>query len=112
LVRPKLEKTFPQLKGVKIDYSWTGNFSLTLTRLPQAGRIGKNIYYSQGCSGHGVTYTHLAGRLLSEAIRGQSERFDAFASLPHYPVPGGRLFRVPMLTLGAWWYEMRDKMGV
>ncbi|MCL6261786.1 FAD-binding oxidoreductase [Craterilacuibacter sp. RT1T] len=112
LVRPKLEKTFPQLKGVKIDYSWTGNFSLTLTRLPQAGRIGKNIYYSQGCSGHGVTYTHLAGRLLSEAIRGQSERFDAFASLPHYPFPGGRLLRVPMLTLGAWWYEMRDKMGV
>ena len=54
----------------------------------------------------------LAGRILSEAIRGQSERFDAFASLPHYPFPGGRLFRVPMLTLGAWWYGMRDRLGV
>lgn len=112
LIRPKMLKTFPQLADVKIDFAWTGNFSLTLTRLPQAGRLGANIYYSQGCSGHGVTYTHLAGRLLAEAISGQSQRFDAFASLPHYPFPGGRLFRVPMLTLGAWWYGVRDRLGV
>ncbi len=32
LVVPKLLKTFPQLKGVKIDYRWTGNFLLTLSR--------------------------------------------------------------------------------
>ena len=83
-----------------------------MTRLPQAGRLGSNIYYSQGCSGHGVIYTHLAGRLLAEAISGQSQRFDAFASLPHYPFPGGRLLRVPMLTLGAWWYGVRDRLGV
>ncbi|WP_174874862.1 NAD(P)/FAD-dependent oxidoreductase [Vogesella oryzae] len=112
LIRPKMLKTFPQLENVKIEFGWTGNFSLTLSRLPQVGRVDSNIYYSQGCSGHGVTYTHLAGRIISEAIRGQRERFDAFASLPHYPFPGGRLFRVPMLTMGAWWYEMRDRLGV
>ncbi|MFC3624829.1 NAD(P)/FAD-dependent oxidoreductase [Vogesella amnigena] len=112
LVRPKMLKTFPQLENVKIEFGWTGNFSLTLSRLPQVGRVDDNIYYSQGCSGHGVTYTHLAGRIISEAIRGQSERFDAFANLPHYPFPGGRVFRVPMLTMGAWWYGMRDRLGV
>lgn len=111
LVRPNLIKTFPQLKDVKIDYAWTGNFLLTLSRLPQVGRIGDNIYYSQGCSGHGVTYTHLAGKILAEAIRGQAERFDAFASLPHYPFPGGRLFKVPFTAMGAWYYQMRDKLG-
>ncbi|HDZ55166.1 MAG TPA: FAD-binding oxidoreductase [Pseudomonas xinjiangensis] len=111
LVRPNLEKTFPQLKGVQIDYAWTGNFLLTLSRLPQVGRIGDNIYYSQGCSGHGVTYTHLAGKILAEALRGQAERFDAFACLPHYPFPGGRLFRVPFTAVGAWYYQMRDKLG-
>ena len=111
LVRPNLIKTFPQLKDVKIDYAWTGNFLLTLSRLPQVGRIGDNIYYSQGCSGHGVTYTHLAGKILAEAIRGQAERFDAFASLPHYPFPGGRLFRVPFTAVGAWYYQMRYKLG-
>ena len=112
LIRPKMLKTFPQLDKVNIDYAWTGNFLLTLSRLPQVGRLGDNIYYSQGCSGHGVTYTHLAGKVLAEALRGQAERFDAFASLPHYPFPGGRLLRVPFTALGAWYYQLRDKLGV
>lgn len=38
LIRPNMLKTFPQLANVKIDYAWTGNFLLTLSRLPQLGR--------------------------------------------------------------------------
>lgn len=112
LVMPNLLKTFPQLKGVKIDYSWTGNFLLTLSRLPQVGRLDNNIYYSQGCSGHGVTYTHLAGRLIAELLRGDAERFNAFANLPHYPFPGGRTFRIPFTAMGAAYYSLRDRLGV
>ncbi|MEA9977836.1 MULTISPECIES: FAD-binding oxidoreductase [unclassified Pseudomonas] len=112
IIRPKMLKAFAQLKDVKIDYTWTGNFLLTLSRLPQVGRIGDNIYYSQGCSGHGVTYTHLAGKVLAEALRGQAERFDAFAGLPHYPFPGGQLLRTPLTALGALYYSLRDKLGV
>ncbi|OEC32842.1 gamma-glutamylputrescine oxidase [Pseudomonas cuatrocienegasensis] len=111
IIRPKMLRAFPQLKDVKIDYAWTGNFLLTLSRLPQVGRLGDNIYYSQGCSGHGVTYTHLAGKILGEALRGQAERFDAFANLPHYPFPGGRLLQVPFSAMGAWYYSLRDKLG-
>ncbi|WP_341520026.1 FAD-binding oxidoreductase [Pseudomonas sp. G.S.17] len=111
IIRPKMLKAFPQLKDVKIDYAWTGNFLLTLSRLPQVGRLGDNIYYSQGCSGHGVTYTHLAGKVLAEALRGQAERYDAFAGLPHYPFPGGKLMRTPLTALGAWYYGLRDKLG-
>ena len=40
------------------------------------------------------------------------KRFDAFADLPHYPFPGGRLFQVPFSALGAWYYTLRDKLGV
>ena len=112
LIRPRMLKTFPELAGVNIDYAWTGNFLLTLSRLPQLGRLQDNVFYSQGCSGHGVTFTHVAGKALALAIQGQAERFDAFASLPHYPFPGGRLFRVPFTALGAWYYLLRDKMGV
>ncbi len=112
LIRPNMLKTFPELAGVKIDYSWTGNFLLTLSRLPQLGRLESNIFYSQGCSGHGVTFTHVAGKSLALAIQGQIDRFDAFASLPHYPFPGGRQFRVPFTALGAWYYGLRDRLGI
>ncbi|MCJ0975870.1 FAD-binding oxidoreductase [Pseudomonas sp. PS1] len=111
IIRPKMLKTFPQLAAVKTEFAWTGNFLLTLSRLPQVGRIGDNIYYSQGCSGHGVTYTHLAGKVIAEALRGQAERFDAFAHLPHYPFPGGQRFSAPLSALGALYYSLRDKIG-
>ncbi|XNN29869.1 FAD-dependent oxidoreductase [Escherichia coli] len=65
LVVPKLLKTFPQLKGAKIDYRWTGQLPPTLSRMPQFGRLDTNIYYMQGYSGHG-DLTHLAGRLIAE----------------------------------------------
>ena len=112
LIVPNMLKTFPQLKGVKVDYAWTGNFLLTLMRLPQFGRIGKNIYYAQGYSGHGVTSSHLAGKVLCDAIQGQAERFDVFAGLPQYPFPGGRTFRIPYTAMGAWYYTLRDKLGI
>ena len=112
IIRPKMLKTFPQLAKVKIDYGWTGNFLLTMSRLPEVGKLSDNIYYSQGCSGHGVTFTHLIGRLLSEVIRGQAERFSAFERLPHYPFPGGRMLRVPFTAMGAMWYDLRDRLGV
>ena len=112
LIRPNMLKTFPELASVKVDYAWTGNFLLTLSRLPQMGRLHDNVFYSQGCSGHGVTFTHVAGRALALAIQGQAERLDAFASLPHYPFPGGRLFRVPFTAIGAWYYALRDRLGV
>jgi gamma-glutamylputrescine oxidase len=112
LILPKILKTFPQLKGVKIDYRWTGNFLLTMSRMPQFGRVEKNAYYMQGYSGHGVTCSHLAGKLISEMIRGDAERFDAFASLPHMPMMGGRAFQVPLTALGATYYAMRDRFGI
>jgi gamma-glutamylputrescine oxidase len=111
IIRPKLLKTFPELKDVRIDYAWSGNFQLTLSRLPDVGRLADNIYYSHGCSGHGVTFTHLIGHVLAEAIDGQATRFDAFARLPHHPFPGGRMFRVPFTSLGAWYYQLRDRLG-
>jgi len=45
-------------------------------------------------------------------MHGQSERFDAFAGLPQLPFPGGRLLRVPLSAIGAWYYQVRDRLGV
>ncbi len=110
-LKPHMDKIFPAMKAYKLDYAWGGDFLLTLSRLPQLGRIGSNIYYTQGYSGHGVNTSHLGGKLLAEAIAGDQTRFDVFANLPHYNFPGGRLFRVPAVMMGAWYYGLRDKLG-
>lgn len=111
-LRPNLEKVFPQLKGVKITHAWSGNFAISFTRVPQMGRIGANTYFAHGYSGHGVTGSHLFGKILAEAINGDLSRFDTFANLKWMPFPGGKTFRVPYSVIGSWWYGLRDKLGV
>lgn len=111
-LRANMDKVFPQLKGVKIDHAWSGNFALSFSRVPQMGRIGENTYFAHGYSGHGVTGSHTFGRILSEAIDGDLTRFDVFEKVPWYPFPGGRMFRVPYSMVGSWWYALRDRFGV
>jgi len=112
VIRPKMLTTFPSLDDVEVDYAWSGTFLMTLNRLPQFGVINDSVYYAQGYSGHGVTCTHLAGKLIAEVMTGREQRFDAFAGLPHLPFPGGRLLRVPLSAIGAWYYQVRDRLGL
>lgn len=112
IIGRKMLKTYPMLKDVKIDFAWTGNFLLTMMRMPQVGKIGDNLYYAQGYSGHGVTNSHLMGEILADAIEGNIARYEVFASMPQYPFPGGRLLRVPYTAMGAMYYSLRDKLGI
>lgn len=111
-LRPNMLKVFPGLEGVKITHAWSGNFALTLSRVPQMGRLGPATYFAHGYSGHGVTGSHLFGRILAEAITGDLSRFDSFANLPWSPFPGGQSLRVPYSIAGSWWYGLRDRLGV
>ncbi len=112
IIVPKMLKTYPILQNVKIDFAWTGNFLLTMMRMPQVGKIGDNLYYAQGYSGHGVTNSHLMGEILSDAIDGDTERFDVFARMPQYQFLGGRMLRIPYTAVGAAYYNIRDKLGI
>lgn len=110
-MRPKMLNVFPQLSGMKIDYQWGGMIGIGANRLPQIGRLEKrpNVYYAQAYAGHGLNTSHLAGRLLAEAIASRhSHGFDLFARVPHRRFPGGRHLRSPLLALGMLWYRLRE----
>ena len=110
-MRPKMLDVFPHLKDVKIDYQWGGMIGIGANRLPQIGRLPAqpNVYYAQAYSGHGLNATHLAGRLLAEAISGQhSDGFDLFAKVPHITFPGGKYLRSPLLALGMLWHRLKE----
>jgi len=111
-LRPHMHKVFPQLQSTAIEYAWSGNFALSFSRVPQLGKLGPNTYHAMGYSGHGVTGTHLFGRLISEAINGDTSRFDRFAALPWFAFPGGQRLRATYSTAGSWWYALRDAIGV
>ena len=111
-ILPALEKIFPDLKGVRVDFAWSGNCAISFSRVPQMGRLGNRTYFAQGYSGHGVVGSHLFGRILAEAVHGDRSRFDVFAKVPWLPFPGGRRFAVPYSVVGSWWYGLRDRLGI
>ena len=107
-VRKQMLGVFPQLADLSIPYAWGGFVDITLNKAPDFGRLGSNIYYLQGFSGHGLALAGMAGKLVAEAIAGQAERFDLFSRIKHLPFPGGALMRTPALVLGMFYYRLRD----
>lgn len=108
LLERKMRKVFPQLENTKTEYCWGGHVALTRDRMPDLGRLAKNIFYAQGYSGHGIVLSGFAGKLMAEAVAGTAERFDVLAKIPHFPFPGGDLFRRPALTLAMLWFRLKD----
>jgi gamma-glutamylputrescine oxidase len=110
-MRRRMLGVFPQLADVPIEFAWGGYVDITMNRAPDFGRVTDNVYYLQGFSGHGLALTGLAGRIVSEAIRGTASRFDLFAGIKHRDFPGGRWLRTPLLVLAMAWYRIRDLIG-
>ncbi len=107
-MRRRMLRIFPTLGDAKVAYSWGGYLDITMSRAPNFGRLAPNVFYAQGFSGHGMSLTSLAGKLLAEAIAGTAERFDVFARIPHRDFPGGRLLRRPSLVMAMLYYRLRD----
>jgi len=106
----KMSRIYPQPAQVGIDYAWGGTIGIPVNRVPQLGRISPNAFYCQGYSGHGVNVTHLAGKIMADAVAGTVEQFDMFASVKPFIVPGAHWFTQPMVALGMMYYKIKDRL--
>jgi len=83
-------KFFPSLADVAFTHRWGGAVAVTLDMFPTFGSFGKrrNIFFAGGYSGHGVSISNYAGRIVAPHIL---SRFRRFAPPTHSPLPFGRL---------------------
>ena len=110
-VRKPMLQVYPQLKNVAIDYAWGGTLAVTMNRMPHFGRLNNNgAYFAQGYSGQGVALATLAGKLMADAMSGESEKFDLFSKIPTRSFPGGALLRWPGLVLGMSYYALAGSL--
>jgi len=107
-LKPHMDKVFPYLKGVKIDFQWGGMIGIGANRMPQIGRLRPNVYYAQAYAGHGINATHLAAHVIAEHIAQESERITLFEKINHLRFPGGRQFRAPLLAAGMLYHRAKD----
>jgi len=109
-IEPRMLKVYPQLKGLRIDYEWGGMIGVVLDRVPAVGRINNNVYYCQGYSGHGVNATHVMSEIVSDAVAGTMEKFDLFADMRHFRIPGSQWMGNQIIALGMLYYKMKDML--
>jgi glycine/D-amino acid oxidase-like deaminating enzyme len=106
LLMQDLLRVFPQLKGVRIDYAWSGLMSYARHQMPQIGSSGDGLWWAQAFGGHGLAPTCAAGDLLASALAEGDDRWKQFSG---YGL--ARTYR-PLGYLGAqasyWWQQGKD----
>lgn len=107
-MRPAIERTLPQLRGVEIEFAWSGTDGISINRIPQLGRITPNIYYAQGYSGHGIATSHIAAEIMAKAICAEDRELDLFANVRHWRFPVGRRLGNLGLAAGMWLFQKLD----
>ncbi len=96
--RQALDRRFPALAGVDLEYTWAGVMGASPSRRHVFGRIDEGLYAVAGFTGAGIALGTAGGGLLAElAAGGSSEALSDMAALPS-PDP---LPRRPLFDLGA-----------
>ena len=107
---------FPQLEGVRFDYRWGGPVSVNLDMAPEVGFLGdERVIYATGYIGHGVSASHLVGRLIADLVAGRHSDLTDFwivnrKAIPWPPEPlSFALKQGVRAALRAWdaWEERR-----
>lgn len=79
LLHRTMADTYPQLAGLEIDTVWTGLMSYARHLMPQIGKLPSGLWHCTAFGGHGMNTTAIGGRVIAEAILGQSDRWRAFS---------------------------------
>lgn len=111
LVRPYLAELYPDLARVPVAAAWAGTLGITRLRIPIITRLEPGLYAGTGYSGQGLGIATFAGKVLADAIAGETSRLDVFARLPAPAFPGGPLFQTPLARLALLWFALRDRLG-
>ncbi|HEX7198788.1 MAG TPA: FAD-binding oxidoreductase, partial [Dongiaceae bacterium] len=78
-LRQAMVATYPQLDGLRTEAAWSGQMSYARHLMPQIGRLRSHLWYATAFGGHGMNTTAIGGKILAEAITGESDRIRLFA---------------------------------
>ncbi|TVO62517.1 NAD(P)/FAD-dependent oxidoreductase [Denitromonas ohlonensis] len=87
-----MERKFPALKGIQIDYSWWGWVDVSHDMMPRIHQPDpkETIYYALGYGGNGVMYSAQAGKRLAQWIAGKGQELTLPIFTSRLPFPNVR----------------------
>lgn len=78
-LRREMIGAYPQLRGLKTELSWSGQMGYARHLMPQIGQLAPGAWHATAFGGHGLNTTAIAGKIVAEAVLGQSDRIAMFA---------------------------------
>lgn len=79
LLHKTMVSTYPQLKDLDVEIVWSGLMSYARHMMPQIGKLQPGVWYCTAFGGHGLNTTAIGGRVIAEAVLGESDRYKLFA---------------------------------
>ncbi|RMF00746.1 MAG: FAD-binding oxidoreductase [Chloroflexi bacterium] len=108
ILSARMIEIFPQLKGVPVTHTWTGQLGVTFDLMPHIGRE-EGVYFAYGYGGHGVALSAYLGKEAAELMTGKISR-SPFAEVSHqkpFYYRGNAWF----LPLAAAYYRFLDSVS-
>ncbi len=106
LLRRTMISTYPQLSDLRVEIAWSGLMSYARHLMPQIGRLRDGVYYCTAFGGHGLNTTAIGGRVVAEAITGESDRIRLYE--PFGLAWNGGPFGTAAVQLTYWTYQAQD----
>lgn len=106
LLHKTMAQTYPQLQDLAVDIAWSGLMSYARHLMPQIGELRQNVWHCTAFGGHGLNTTAIGGKIIAEAITGESDRYRLFAPFG-LAWNGGIVGRIAA-QLTYWRYQAMD----
>ncbi|WP_133501109.1 NAD(P)/FAD-dependent oxidoreductase [Cognatilysobacter terrigena] len=99
-------RVFPQLRGIAIDYAWSGLMSYAPHEMPHVLQAEPGLWVAQAFGGHGVAPTTAAGDLVASAIAEGDTRWQHLGRYGLAPAfkPAGFV----AAQMSYWWAQAKD----
>nr|WP_314423196.1 FAD-binding oxidoreductase [uncultured Erwinia sp.] len=108
VLKASMQKMFPSLGHVPIDYCWGGLVDMTADRLPHAGEH-EGVFYSLGYSGHGTQMSVWMGRVMADLVAEKANNNPwQRSSWPAVPGYFGKPWFLPVAGL---YYKAKDRLS-
>ena len=105
-LRNEMMGTYPQLASLKTELAWSGLMSYARHLMPQIGKLDRATWYCTAFGGHGLNTTAIGGKVVAEAICGQTDRYKLFEKFGLVWAGGAAGLAAAQLTY--WKLQMQD----
>jgi hypothetical protein len=108
-LRADIRRAYPQLKGVQVDYAWSGTLGRSVHKMPQIGELSPGLWVASAFGGHGLNTTAMAGSLLARAITESDQTWRLFS--PYELVWAGGVLGRAAAQIFYWSHRAGERAG-